>query len=290
MLRRYPPRKVGSFLLINLAGSYLYAMGLHIFTQPYRIAPGGMVGLATIANYLWGLPIGSTAFVLNIPLLILAWRGISHAFALLTALSTLLFTLCTDLFVVWMPVYPSASPLAPLLAALFGGILMGVGNALVYMSHSTTGGTAIVGALLQKRWPQRSMGTLITLVNLVVVIASIFAFRNIDAAIFAGICIAVSGVVMDKIVYGLNTNRLLFIISDAGEAIQREILRTLRRGVTALEGEGAYMHRKKKVLLCVVSKAQFYKIRALVQRVDPRAFIVGCEAGSVLGQGFRHID
>ena len=278
------------FFAINLAGCYVFAMGVQIFTKPFQIAPGGLAGLATIANYLWGLPIGIMSFVMNIPLLILAWRYLSKNFAVRTCISTIIFSLCTDVLVTWMPVYPSTSAIAPLMAALFGGILMGVGNALVYLGQSTTGGTAIIGALLQKRFPQFSLGRLLSLANLVVVVASIFAFGNIDAAIFAAICIYISGLVMDKIVYGMNSNRLMFIISDKSRDIEAMILEKLHRGVTILSGEGGYGHSQKQVIFCVVSKAQFHKVRRMALSADEHAFIVGCEAGDVLGKGFKHVD
>lgn len=278
------------FLAINLAGCYVFAMGVQMFTTPFQIAPGGTTGLATIANYLWGVPIGTTAFVLNIPLLILAWRYLSRNFAIRNLVSIVIFSLCTDLLVTWMPVYSSTSALAPLMAALFGGILMGIGNALVYLGRSTTGGTAIIGALLQKRFPQFSLGRLLSVANLIVVVASIFAFGNIDSAIFAAICIYISGMVMDKIVYGMNTNRLIFIISDKSREIEAMILEKLHRGCTVLQGEGGYRHSQTKVIFCVVSKAQFYRVRRMALSVDEHAFLVGCEAGDVLGKGFKHVD
>ena len=285
-----PFRNIARFFAINLAGAYLYAMGVQIFTRPYQIAPGGVTGLATIVNYLWGLPIGAMTLAMNLPLLILAWRYISHSFTIRTAISTVILSVCTDLLVTWMPEYPSASPLAPLMASIFGGILMGVGNALVYMGNSTTGGTAIIGALLQKRFPQFSMGKLLTLANLIVVAASIFAFGNIDAAVFAAVCIYISGIVMDRMIYGLNMNRLLFIISDKSSEIEEQIIQQLKRGVTVLKGEGGFRHAPKNVIFCVVGKAQFYKVRDIAAGVDEHAFIVGCEAGDVLGKGFKHLD
>ncbi|WP_188205525.1 YitT family protein, partial [Desemzia incerta] len=161
---------------------------------------------------------------------------------------------------------------------------------LVYMGNSTTGGTAIIGALIQKRFPQFSMGKLLTGANLVIVVASIFVFGNIDSAIFAGICIYLSGLVMDRMIYGMNTNRLLFIISDKSSAIEQRIMEDLGRGVTVLKGEGGYRHSQKNIIFCVVSKSQFYKVRKITMQVDEGAFIVGCEAGDVLGRGFKHLD
>lgn len=283
-------KKILQFILINFAGSYIYAMGIQIFTKPFQIAPGGVAGIATIINYLYSLPIGVVTFAINIPLLILAWIYISREFTIRTAASTIIFSICTDILVTWMPIYPSTSPIAPLLASAFGGVLMGIGNALVYMSKSTTGGTSIIGALLQKKFPQISMGKLLSFSNFIVVIASIFAFKNIDAAVYAAICIYISGIVMDRIVYGFNINRLLFIISDKSLEIEKQILEKLHRGVTVMKGEGGYKHSQKNIIFCVVSKSQFYKVKEIAMDVDEKVFIVGCEAGDVLGKGFKHVE
>ncbi len=286
-------KNVLSFLAFNLAGSCASAFGVQYFTAPHNIAPGGVAGLATMSSYLWGLPIGTMTFVLNIPLLLLAWKHVSREFTLRTLVSTFLFSLCTDVvgaLVEATSCYMSDSPLAPLMAALFGGALMGVGNALVYFSKSTTGGTAIVGALMQKRLPGVSFSKLLSGANLMVVVLSVFVYRNIDTGLFATLSIIMSTMMMDKLVYGLNTNRLLFIISDRSRDIEEHILRDLNRGVTILKGEGGYRHSEKNVIFCVVSKGQFMKVRDISVAVDPQAFIVGCSAGDVLGKGFRHVD
>ena len=286
-------KEAASFFLLNVVGSGAYAFGVQYFTAPHQIAPGGVVGFATIINFLWGLPIGVMTFLINVPLLLLSWRYISRDFTIRTVISTACFSLLTDAVgagVSLIQPYESASPLAPLMAALFGGALMGLGNALVYFSKSTTGGTAIIGALLQKKFPQFSLGKLLMAANFTVVILAVVVYRNIDTALFAALAIFTSTIVMDKMVYGLNTNRLLFIISDRSAEIETGILERLHRGVTILKGEGGYRHSQKNIIFCVVSKSQFFRVRDLTMELDPRAFIVGCSAGDVLGNGFRHLD
>lgn len=284
-----------SFFLINLVGSGIFAVGVQYFTAPNQIAPGGVTGLATIMHSLWGLPIGAMTFVINLPLLILSWFYISKSFTIRTTMSTLILSVLTDVAGLLIsqsgiPPYTSDSPVAPLLAALFGGGLMGVGNAMAYMVQSTTGGTAIVGALLQKRFRHLSMGKLLLIANFIVVIISVFVYRNIDTGLFATLCIFTASIVMDNMIYGLNTNRLLFIISDKSREIEQRILTEMHRGVTILKGEGGYRHSQKDIIFCVASKAQFYRLRQIALGEDENAFIVGCEAGDVLGKGFKHLD
>ncbi|MCI8624235.1 MAG: YitT family protein [Provencibacterium sp.] len=292
-MKKPSAREAAVFLALNLAGSGAFAFGVQYFTAPYQIAPGGVAGVATIMNFLWGLPIGVMTFVINLPLLLLSWRHVSRSFTIRTMVSTALLSILTDAVGVLVGLihpYESVSPLAPLLAALFGGALMGLGNALVYFAHSTTGGTAIIGALLQKRFPQFSLGKLLMAANFMVVILSVYAYGNIDTSLFAALAILTSTIVMDKMVYGLNTNRLLFIISDRSAEIEEGILKKLHRGVTILKGEGGFRHSQKNIIFCVVSKGQFFKVRDLTLALDPGAFIVGCSAGDVLGNGFKHLD
>ena len=274
------------FFGLNLVGNYAYAMGVQMFTAPHHIAPGGVTGVATIMNYLWGFPIGLTTFLINVPLLVLAWLHISKGFTIRTAISTAMSSVCIDLLVVWMPQYKGDA----LLASLFGGALMGVGLAAVYISGSTTGGTSIVSALLQKRFHHIPIGKLLMGSNLVVVVLSVFAYGNIDSALYAALTIITSSLVMDNMIYGSNTNRVLFIISERSDLNRDRILVVLHRGTTLLNGETGYKHEHLNIIFCVVSKAQFYRVQEITRSIDPHAFIVGCTAGDVLGKGFKHVD
>lgn len=291
---RHKMREYLKFLIMNFVGSGIFAIGVQYFTAPNDIAPGGVVGVATILNSLYNTPIGTVSFLINIPLLVLSWFYISKEFTIRTTISTFILSILTDavgmVVGVSIPAYTSDSPVAPLMAALFGGVLMGVGNAMVYMVQSTTGGTAILGALLQKKVRQISFSKLLLAANFIIVIWSVFAYKNIDTGLFATLCIVTSSMVMDNLIYGMNTNRLLFIISDKSEAIEKRILVDMNRGVTILKGEGGYQHSQKNIIFCVASKAQFYKLRDIALGEDSRAFIVGCEAGDVVGRGFKNLD
>lgn len=291
---RKKAKEVTRFILLNFLGSGIFALGVQYFTAPNKIAPGGVTGLATIVYSLWGLPIGAMSLIMNLPLLVLAWFYISKDFTIRTAVSTLILSVLTDVIGLvvgtQIPPYVSDSPVGPLMAALFGGFLMGIGNAMVYMVRSTTGGTAIIGALLQKRFRQFSMGKMLMAANMIIVVISILVYKNIDTGLFAVLCIFTSSVVMDNMIYGLNTNRLLFIISNKSEQIEQRILTEMHRGVTILKGEGGYRHTQRDVIFCVVSRAQFFRLCDIASDEDEKAFIVGCEAGDVIGRGFKHLN
>ncbi len=275
-----------SFLLLNLLGNGLYAVGVHCFTQPHNIAPGGLTGVATILNYLVGLPIGTGTFLMNIPLLILAWRHLGKRFAVGTTLSIAISSLMIDLAVTPLPQYQGD----PLLAALFGGACMGTGLAFIDRSESTTGGTTIIGYLIQKRYPQFPIGQLLMYANLVVVGLSVLTFHTIESALYSALTIYISSTFMDKAIYGFETRSLLLIISERNEAISARILQEMHRGTTFLNGKGGYHHQEKEILLCVVRRTEYYRAKRIVQEVDPRAFVIVSDANDVMGKGFHSLS
>lgn len=272
------------YLIYNFVGSYLYAAGVHVFTRPHNIAPGGITGIATIINFLTDFPIGIGVTILNLPLVFLSAKFISKTFAAKTIGSLAIFTLCADYLVKILPQYKGDS----LLATLFGGAIMGVGLAIIYLSGSTTGGTVIIGVLLKKLFPHVAIGKLGFAVDFTVVGLSVIVFRNIDAALYAVLNIFTANRFMDSIVFGKNTNKLVFIISNKSDDLREKIISEIHRGVTLLEGEGGYDKSKKNIIMCVVSKAQFVKVKDIAKELDDNAFVIVSDAGDVFGKGFIH--
>lgn len=272
------------YLIYNFVGSYLYAAGVHVFTRPHNFAPGGITGIATILNYITDFPIGIGVTLLNLPLVFLAAKFISKNFAIKTIGSLAIFTLCADYLVQFLPQYKGDD----LLASLFGGAIMGVGLAAIYLSGSTTGGTVIIGVLIKKFLPHIPIGKIGFAVDFFVVGISIFVFKNIDAALYAVLNIFTANKFMDSIIYGKNTNKLIFIISDKSDELKDRLLLEMKRGVTLLEGEGGYDKRKRNIIMCVVSKAQFVKVKDIAKQLDDDAFIIVSDAGDVYGKGFIH--
>ena len=273
------------FLLLNLAGNGLYAVGVHCFTQPHNIAPGGLTGVATILNYLVGLPIGLGTFAMNIPLLLLAWRHLGKRFVVGTTISIFLSSLMIDLVAAPLPQYQGD----PLLAALFGGACMGTGLAFIDRSESTTGGTTIISYLIQKRHPQFPIGQLLMYSNLVVVILSVITFHTIESALYAALTIYISSAFMDKAIYGFETRSMLLVISDHNDTISQRILKELHRGTTLLDGKGGFQHVDKEILMCVVRRTEYYRAKRIIQEVDPKAFVIVSDTNDVMGKGFHNL-
>lgn len=269
----------------DIIGSFLYALGVHCFTSAHNIAPGGATGVAIILNHLIGLPIGILMFMINIPLLLLGWRFLGHRFTIRTLISVAMVTVFMDYIVVYLPVYEGDT----LLASLFGGVVMGAGLALVFMGGSTTGGTDIVTRLLLVRYPHMQMGRLVFFVDLVVIAVSMIVFGSIDSALYAIIAMFTSGQIIDALLYGLDTGKLVMIVTTKSEEIAKRIISDLNRGVTILDGRGGYSGARRDMLMCAVRNSQYTKLKSLAYELDPKSFVIVTSASEIRGEGFKPI-
>ena len=281
-------QKAREFLLDVLydgAGGAVFAIGLGCFVGPAQIPPGGVSGLSIIINYLTGLPVGSLNMGINIPLLLLAWRFLGRRFTLKTLRSVFIQSVMIDLVGLWLPVYAGDR----IMSALFGGVAIGVGLAPVFMRGSTTGGTDIVSRLIQLRFRHVSIGKLLFMVDTAVLLLSVAVFRNIETGLYGMITIYTSNRILDGILYGLDTGKVVLVISEKNQQIAQQVMDRLERGATFLQAEGAWSGQEKKVLLCVVRAVQCYRVEEIVRAADPDAFLVVMEANQIAGEGFRPI-
>ena len=273
-------------LLMDIVGGTIFAIGLNCFASPNDIAPGGVSGIAVILNYLFDVPLGASILGINIPLLILAWLYLGHDFTLHTLKTLLVQSVIVDSIAVYLPAYSGDK----ILAALFGGVCIGLGISLVFLRGSTTGGTDIVSRLLQRRWPYMPIGKTMILVDAVVVAASMVVFRNIETGLYALISIFVSGSVIDTVMGGQNTGRMVLIVSDNHTAIAQGIMEKMGRGATLLNATGAYSGAERKVVLCAVRNNEYPRLRELIKQCDPQAFLITTNVNEVLGEGFVSLD
>ncbi len=272
-------------LLYTVAGAAILAVGVSCFVGPAQIAPGGVSGLSILVNFLTDLPVGAVNLAFNIPLILLAWKFLGRRFTLRTLVTVLIQSVLMDVITLWIPVYTGER----IMAALFGGVASGVGLALVFMRGSTTGGTDIVSRLLQLRYRHLSIGRLLFSVDVVVLLLSVAVFRNIEAGLYGMIAIFASGKVLDNILYGLDTGKVLLVVSGKNQEIAARIMETLKRGVTFLHGSGAWSGAERQGLLCAVRAQQCYRVEEIVRGVDKEAFVIVLEATEIAGEGFRPI-
>ncbi len=284
---------LSEFLIITL-GCAFYAVSVAIFTTPNNIAPGGIVGLSTMVHFLFpALPVGTTTLVLNIPIFILGGVILGWKYLTRSLIATVLSSVFIDLFSIdavqrIIPPYKGD----PILVAVFGGILCGVGLALIFYCGSSTGGTDIVSRIMHEKKPHISMGNFMLIVDFIVIVLSAFVFANVDNALYAIIFIFVNTKIIDTVLYGMSRNngKLLFIITSHHEAVTEEILSKIDRGVTLLDAQGGYNQNNKKVLLCALRPQQVHRTTSLVKKIDPEAFIIITTADAIKGRGFPAYD
>ena len=269
-----------------LPGTFLYAGGIYCFTAPNEIAPGGVSGISTMINALTGIPMGVLTMSINIPLLLLAFFFVGKKFAVKTLISIGWISVFMDLVLVHLPVYRGDM----ILGAIFGGVCMGVGLALVFMRDFTTGGSDIVAKLVQSKRPDMQMGQLILLVDVCVVLMSGFVYGRIESVLYAGITIFLYTRVVDFVLYRKGSGKVIFIISRKGREIARQIILECHRGVTVLNGRGAYTGLPSNVLIVAIRSRDYYRLKTVTEGIDNRAFIIASDCGEIHGNGFRPGD
>ncbi len=210
-------------VLCDALGGIIFAVGIACFVGPAQIAPGGVSGLSILVNYLTGLPVGTVNLGFNIPLLLLAWCFLGRVFTLRTLRSVFIQSVMIDLVSLWLPAYTGER----IMAALFGGVAVGAGLALVFMRGSTTGGTDIVSRLIQRKYRHFSIGKLLFFVDVVVLALSVAVFRNIETGLYGMISIYTSAKVLDGILYGLDTGKVLLVISERHREIANRVMEQL---------------------------------------------------------------
>ena len=260
----------------------LYALGFNWFFVPNHFTVGGFTGVAQIINhFLPMLPVGTIALVLNIPLFILGWRKIGRDLLISSLYATAVSSLMIDV----LASIHTFSPMDPILACIYGGIVTGIGCGLLLHESATTGGTEMAARLLKLKLESLSIGTLCLAIDILVTVTYALIFRDLTRALYGMISLSLISVSIDKVVYGPNAAKVAYIISDCHEELTRRLLE-LDRGVTLLQGKGAYSGRDKQVILCACARTQIIPVKRAVQEIDPDAFVIVCDAHEILGEGF----
>ena len=271
--------------LFFIAGALIDAVSVNVFTAPNHIAPGGVTGIGTMLNYLFQTPIGMVNMLINIPIVIWAIVEIGYKLVAKSIAAIIIFSIAIDTLALVLPAYEGN----PFLAAIFGGVLEGIGLALVFMRGSTTGGTDMIARLLGKHFRHLSMGKLMLAVDLVVIAASALVYQKLESALYAIIAIFVSTRIIDTLLYGTDSGngKLYFIISKKSDEIRQRILDDIDRGVTIIPIQGGYSGDNGEMLLCAVRRYEVTKINDIIHTADRDAFVIVGEAGEITGEGFR---
>ncbi|MBE5786969.1 MAG: YitT family protein [Clostridiales bacterium] len=274
-----PLRAYAQILIGCIIGGAAYPL----FLVPNNIAPGGLTGIATILNYLFGMPVGVTSMALNLPLFLIGFKAMGRVFVIRSFIATVLFSAAIDLL--------KFPPLTDdvLLGTVYGALLLGVGLGLIMRGGATTGGSDMIARMVNKRVPFITVGTFLFIVDCLVILAAAFTMSS-DAALYALICIFVSAKAVDLVLAGMGSAKACFVVTNHQDAISRRIMDELERGVTLLSGVGAYTGEKRGVLISVVSRAEVLPVKRIVREEDQKAFVFITDTHETLGEGFSNLQ
>lgn len=277
---------IGRYIVITFAAC-IYAVGISMFLDPNNLAPGGLTGAAVILTRIIPITLGTLIVIMNIPIMILgAWK-----FGARFTLSTLYTLVVSSAF---MEVFERMGYVVThdkILAALVGGTLMGAGMGLCLRMETTTGGIDIIIKVLRQKYRQVKSGEMYLIIDGLILAAAALYFKDIEVSMYAGVAIVVSTYILDKVLYGSDEAKLVYIVSNKRKIIATRMMVELNMGVTLVEGKGAYNMENTEVIMCVMHKQNLTKVRNLVSEVDPEAFMIVSSATEVFGEGFKgHTD
>lgn len=277
---------IGRYIVITFAAC-IYAVGISMFLDPNNLAPGGLTGAAVILTRIIPITLGTLIVIMNIPIMILgAWK-----FGARFTLSTLYTLVVSSAF---MEIFERMGYVVThdkILAALVGGTLMGAGMGLCLRMETTTGGIDIIIKVLRQKYRQVKSGEMYLIIDGLILAAAALYFKDIEVSMYAGVAIVISTYILDKVLYGSDEAKLVYIVSNKRKIIATRMMVELNMGVTLVEGKGAYNMENTEVIMCVMHKQNLTKVRNLVSEVDPEAFMIVSSATEVFGEGFKgHTD
>ena len=273
-------------LVYSVLGSAVVALAVAVFTVPNDIAPGGVSGLATALAYISPISVGVWTLLLNVPLLLAAWRLLGLRPLVFTLLATVLLSVFIDLFGVLLPGYTNNV----LLAAAAGGVLSGLGVGLLFLRGISTGGTDLVALLLKKPFPNVPNGIMLLVIDALVVALAVVIFRDIEVALYSAITIYLASKVIDALAQGVDYAKVIYIVTERGEEISRVLNERTDRGTTLLSAMGGYTGKSKHMVVTVTRRNVLAQTLRLIRETDPAAFTFVTDSTEVHGQGFKIDD
>ncbi len=272
--------KIKSYVLI-LFGIAITAMAISLFFVPNKIVNGGSSGLSTVIYYTFGLKPSIANVLINGVLLLLSLIFLGVGFVVRTLVSIGLLSAFMELFSYIPPVTDN-----PLLAAIFGAALYGIGIGIVLSQKSTTGGTDILGRLIQHKFPHWKIGKILLGVDLFVIFLSYLTFKTTEAVLYGSLALFISTTSIDWLMKSLNISKLAFVITDKGQEIADLLIRTSPRGVTLADVKGVYSNTQKKMMICALKESEIPEFQRKILQIDEQAFIIYSESQQIVGNGF----
>ena len=273
-------------LLLEAIGCFISALGIYSFAVAAGVPVTGITGICAILYRLFGLPIGIATIVLNIPIVLFSYKKLGRAFFLRSLFCMVMFAVYTDTILPNWPVYQGDR----LLATICGGVIGGIGDALIYMQNASTGGLDFVTMAIKVKHPHLPFGNLTFAAALAVIVLNGIVFHDVDSVIYGLLFNYLVATVINKVMFGFASSMLALIVTDNGKAACEEIDRVADRGSTILHGQGGFNGAPKDVVLCACSNKQLYEIEPAMKQLDPHCFIIMLQSNEVHGEGFRRLE
>lgn len=278
----YTKKNFFTDVFYDILGSCIYAVAINCFAKPAHFATGGINGLSLVINYLTNLPIGLTSFLLNIPLILISYKILGKFFMLRTIKTMFIMSSILDILSPILPRYSGD----PLLSAIFAGCLDGLALVSIYLHGGSTGGLDFLTMSIRKLKPHLQLGSLSMSINSLILVFAIFAFKNIEAALYGAVAIFACGTLVDKVMYGAGAGKMLIVITDKGKEIAHAIDSATGRGSSILKAQGAYTDTDRDMVMSAMSNSQVFAARQTAYNIDPKCLVMVTSTDEVFGNGF----
>lgn len=269
-------------ILGTILGAFIIAIAVSLFLLPNKLSSGGVAGIATITYYLFNMPMGISMLIINIPLFLMSILKIGKAFFVKSIIGTISLSVFIDIL-------DKITPLTEdkFLACIYGGILMGVGTAIILKVNSSTGGTDLFSYIAKIYKPTMKVGEIIFLIDIAIVALNMIFLRKIEIGLYSAIAIYLMGKIIDILFEGIYFTKLIYIVSDKTEEIAKKIGEELGRGTTGIYGKGMYTNKDKLLLMCAVTRKDVARTMQIIKKIDKNSFVIVTNSREVLGLGFK---
>lgn len=271
-------------MFLIILGCIIASFGTSCFLLPNKLSSGGFAGIATILYYFYNINMSSTIITINIPLIVLGYFKLGKKFVLRTIIAIFLYSIFIDMFT-----NLNAFTNDRFLASIYGGILIGLGLAIVFRTSTSTGGTDLIGYIIQSFNKNIKVGEVFGIVDSIIVLINLVLFKEVEIGLYSFISIFFIGKMTDIVFEGINFSKMIYIISDKSEEIENKIINDTNRGMTTLYAKGGYKKENKMIIMCVTKRNSIMKIKKLAHDIDKQAFIIITDVREVYGLGFKGV-
>ena len=269
-------------IIETIIGAFIMAIATSLFLLPNQLSSGGFAGIATILYYFLKIPMGITILAFNIPFFLFAGYKLGKGFLVKSIIGTITFSIAIDILDKLTPLTQDR-----FLACIYGGIIIGLGTAIILKANSSTGGSDLISLLVKKYNPDIRTSNVIIIVDTIIVGLNVLFFREIEIGLYSAIAIYLMGKIIDVVFEGIYFTKLIIIISNKSQEISEEIGEKIRKGATGIYGKGMYTNEHKTILMCAASRGDVARVKQTAKKIDPKSFIIIANAREVVGLGFK---